>query len=138
MNYLRTKTFFFFIFVFCLPFTSTGEILTEDTVWSGEVSLDEDVLVPENVTLTVLPGTIINIQPSDRTKTGPEYLSSLTEIIVRGRLEIDGKKGRPVLFHVKGNVPSNGWAGIIVDGGTADIKSCTIQDAETGKRLLCE
>ena len=67
-----------------------AKILRQDTVWSGRVTLTDDVLVPEGVTLTVLRGTMINVIPTEKTRTGPEYLSSLSEITVRGRMKVEG------------------------------------------------
>ncbi|MCK5506468.1 MAG: right-handed parallel beta-helix repeat-containing protein, partial [Thermodesulfovibrionia bacterium] len=95
-----------------------------------------DILVPDGITLTILPGTTINIEFSDRTKTDPEYLSSMTEITVRGRLNVEGKFGSSVLFRVKGGKGADKWAGIIVDGGSLHINRCTIQNAETGIYVL--
>ena len=121
MHNLKIKMFLFVVFFFCFPFTSSGKVITEDTVWSGAVTLEDDILVPEGRTLIILPGTTINMEPSDRTKTDPEYLSSLTEITVRGRLNIEGKTGSSVLFQTKGEERADKWAGIIIDGGTASI-----------------
>ncbi|MBI5665453.1 MAG: right-handed parallel beta-helix repeat-containing protein [Nitrospirae bacterium] len=122
---------FFFVLIICLcPFVSWGETITKDAVWSGEINIADDILVAHGVTLTILPGTKVNIEPSDRTKTDPEYLSSLTEITIRGGLKVEGDEGHPVVFHVKNS--SARWAGIIIDGGTADITWCTISNAETG------
>jgi len=36
-------------------------ILEEDTEWSGEVNISEAIEIPINVTLTILPGAIINV-----------------------------------------------------------------------------
>ncbi len=119
-----------------LPNTSTAEVLTQDTVWSGRVTISDDVLVPEGVTLTVLPGAIISIDQSERTKTDPEYLSSLTEITVRGSLRVEGDKGDTVVFHVKRKDFQGLWAGIIVDGGTVNISSSRLENAETGIHVI--
>jgi hypothetical protein len=48
----------FLLFVLHAPSTAAGAVLTSDTVWSGEVSISEDILVPEGVTLTVMPGRL--------------------------------------------------------------------------------
>ncbi|MGE5300168.1 MAG: right-handed parallel beta-helix repeat-containing protein [Acidobacteriota bacterium] len=113
------------------PAVAPGKVITSDTVWSGEVSADEDILIPEGVTVTVSPGTIIRITPSDSTKTDPEYLSPLTEITVRGTLTSDGREGAPVTFLVKDGMKSS-WAGIIVDGGKVNLRTTIVRDAETG------
>lgn len=136
MNSLKTGIVLCIFFSLCFPFESEGRTITEDTVWSGEVILEDDILVPEGISLTVLPGTTINIIPSDRTKTDPEYLSSMTEITVRGRLKVEGKFGSSVLFHVWGENGPDRWAGIIVDGGSVHISRTTIQNAEAGIYVL--
>jgi parallel beta-helix repeat protein len=132
MNLLMIKICFIVTLIFSLPLTSLCAVVKTDTVWSGKVNISEDILIPESITLTILPGTVINIEPSDRTKTDPEYLSSLIEINVRGKLEIEGGQDSPVLFHIKNAKSSDKWAGIIIDGGTASIKSGVIKNAETG------
>ena len=136
MNSLKTGLVLCIILSFCFPFVSAGKTITEDTVWSGEVTLEDDILVPEGITLTVLPGTTINILHSDRTKTDPEYLSSMTEITIRGRLKVEGEFGSSVLFQVKGEKGPDKWAGIIVDGGSVHIKRATIQNADAGIYVL--
>ncbi|MEW6602549.1 MAG: right-handed parallel beta-helix repeat-containing protein [Nitrospirota bacterium] len=136
MASLKTAIVSFILAVFLSPHVSVGEILKKDTVWSGEINISDDILVPEGVTLTVLPGTTVNVEPSDRTKTDPVYMSSLREITVRGRLNIEGREGQPVLFHVKDSKTSDRWAGIIIYGGTAEIRWCTVRDAETGINIF--
>ncbi len=131
MNF-SAKLFIFFFIVSFPAIGFAGKVLNEDTVYSGDIVLTEDILVPEGVTLTVMPGTSLNVRPSDGTKTEPEYLSSLTEITVRGRLDIRGSKDSPVSIHIKAKKHSEKWAGIIVDGGSVNIRYCSVKDAETG------
>jgi hypothetical protein len=66
----------------------------------------------------------------------PEYMSPLTEITVRGKLKAEGTKEKPVTFLIAEGNESGGWAGIIIDGGAVHLKSCRIQDAETGLYVL--
>ena len=115
---------------------ATATVLSSDTVWAGEVIVSEDILVPTGVTLTILPGTTIRVALSDSTKMEPEYMSPLTEITIRGKLKAEGTKGAPVFFlRAEGDGAGN-WSGIIIDGGTVHLRSCTIQDAETGVYAL--
>ncbi len=94
--------------------------------------MTRDVLVPEGVVLTILPGTTIHVSPSESTKTDPEYMSPLTEITVRGTLRAEGTRESPIVFVLSGGDKSPDWAGIIVDGGKVSLRSCRIQNAETG------
>jgi hypothetical protein len=113
--------------------TASSKVLTSNTVWKGEVSVSEDVLIPEGVTLTIMPGTVIKVTSSESTKTDPEYLSPMTEITVRGALRSEGRRNAPIIFRNDKEANTRGsWAGILIDGGTASVSSCRIQGAETG------
>lgn len=125
-----------FAVILLLPVRARGAVLTADTEWSGEVSVNEDVLVPEGVTLTIMPGTTVRVTPSESTKTDPEYLSPLTEVTVRGKLIADGGKGSPVAFLPASPGKDPSWAGIIIDGGSAVLRSSTISGAETGVQVV--
>lgn len=118
---------------FLLPCTTQGAVLLTDTVWEGEVLVEENILIPEGVTLTVKEGAVIRVIPADNTRTDPEYMSSLTEITVRGALNVEGTGEAPVEFRLNSGTPGETqWAGIIVHGGALRMRSCTVRDAETG------
>ncbi|MBI5410096.1 MAG: right-handed parallel beta-helix repeat-containing protein [Nitrospirae bacterium] len=134
MKFFKTAIPLLILFII-FPHPVSGKTIVKDTVWKGELTLSEDIIVPEGVTLTILSGTTINVTPSDRTKSEAEYISYMTEITIRGRLEIEGTKKAPVVFQVKGDKPDR-WAGIIIDGGSAYIRSCRIHGAETGVYVL--
>jgi parallel beta-helix repeat protein len=131
----KCGTTFLFLLLLTAPTPALCAVLTSDTTWSGEVSVKEDVLVPEGVTLTIAPGTVVQVVPSESTKTDPEYLSPLTEILVRGKVAADGKKGAPITITAVGNKTAS-WAGIIVDGGSAVLRSVTVSRAETGVSVM--
>ena len=123
------------IFLLCLlPVqTVTGEVLTEDTLWQGEVTLSDDLLVPTGVTLTIAAGTIIIINPAESTRIDPEYISHYTEILVRGSLRAEGTVLQPISFRLaKTGEGDDRWAGIIVDHGEAYLAGSEIRDAEAG------
>lgn len=78
---------------------------------------------------------------ADTTKTEPEYLDNATEILVRGRLLVEGTEERPVLFEpLPGEGAAGeeepGWGGIIFDGGEGSVRHCRVAGAETGITLL--
>lgn len=133
---MKKSALLFITFLLMVSSASAAGVLVKDTVWSGRITLEDDILIPEGVTLTVLPGTIVNIVPSERTKTDPEYLSSLTEITVRGRMKVEGDKVEKIVFNVKGKSLPDLWAGIIVDGGTVNINGCRIENAESGIHVI--
>lgn len=118
-----------------------AEVLTEDTVWQGEMTVAEDVVVPAGVTLTVRAGTVVTLQAAENTKIDPEYLSHQTEITVRGALLVEGSAVSPVLFRLAEGSPASDmgddrWAGIIVDGGRLQLHHATLQDAEVGVYVI--
>ncbi len=97
-----------------------------------------DVLVPAGSSLEILPGTIIYVRYSESTKIDPEYLSSATELLIRGALRIAGTATAPVRFIPLGAPDSEplAWAGILLDGAEAAvIEEVEITRAETG--VLC-
>jgi hypothetical protein len=110
-------------------------VLTADTVWRGDITVSEDILVPAGVTLTVAAGTHVTISVAESTKTDPEYLSPLTEITVRGNMKVEGSSNSTVEFSAAARKPGS-WAGVIIDGGTAVINFCRISDADTAIHLL--
>lgn len=128
---LYTAVFLLAALLLSLPRISSAAVLTRDTVWQGEVMVAEDVLVPAGVTLTVRPGTRVRVTAAESTKTDPEYLSPLTEITIRGTLEIAGTEQSPVIFS-GADGRSGSWAGIIIDGGSAVVCSATIRHADAG------
>lgn len=86
-------------------------------VWQGAVTMTGDVLVLENGSLTILAGTQVNVVPAEGTKIDPEYLSSQTELLVRGKLDIQGTPEAPVRFVVSGTAETEAfaWSGITLD-----------------------
>ena len=82
--------------------SARGMVLVEDTLWQGEVRMEEDVLVAPGVTLTIAAGTRIVVQPADNTKIDPEYLSHQTELLIRGRLLVNGTDAGRVSFRAEG------------------------------------
>jgi len=63
----------------------TGGELTENTIWSGSIIVEETVIVPAGLVLTIEPGTIVSMKNSIR-------------IIVYGQLLSEGTEAQPVRF----------------------------------------
>jgi hypothetical protein len=120
----------FVLVILFMPGFSYAGTLIKDTIWQGNVTVAEDVLVPKGVTLTVRAGTTVRVVSAESTKTDPEYVSPLTEITVRGTLNVEGTEKTPVNF-VGVEAKTGSWAGIVIDQGGAVIRSCVIKNADT-------
>lgn len=123
----------FLIFTLVLgPETSTGAVIPPNTVWSGDITISEDVMVPPGVTLTIRPGSTVTVKRSESTKTDPEFISPLHEVMVRGRLLIQGTKEKPVLLRGE-TTEKESWGGIILaDGGSLEAHHAVLRNAEAG------
>lgn len=108
-------------------------------VWEGTVVMNGDVLIRKGGQLTIRPGTEVRVVPAEATKIDPEYLSSLTELLVRGRLDVEGTEQQPVRFVIE-NKPGGdeiAWAGITLDGAEPSaIRYVEISRAEIGIRCV--
>ncbi|WP_041973768.1 right-handed parallel beta-helix repeat-containing protein [Geobacter sp. OR-1] len=115
--------------------SARAQVLTEDTVWSGDINVYDDIVVPKGVVLTVQPGTKVRFSQAESTKTDPEYISPLTELTIRGTLRIEGTEAAPVeLFGENGTAGS--WGGVLIDGGSASMNHCTVRHAENAVQLF--
>jgi len=110
-----------------------------DLVWEGTVTMTADVLVLEGGSLTVRAGTQVNVVPAEGTKIDPEYLSSQTELLVRGKLDIQGTVEAPVRFVI---VETSGteeiaWSGITLDrAAESSIRNVELERADTAIRCV--
>ena len=113
-------------------------VLNGRTVLSGQVKLAADVLVPRGAELVIRAGTTVHVHVTESSKIEPQYLSAATELLVRGRLRVEGTAARPVRFVPDGQGVDGGrpWAGIELDGARrSEIRGTRIAGAETG--ILC-
>ena len=141
----------------------TGHTVPASTTWSGEIYLIGDVIIPNGVTLTINPGTVINFRPeTDVYESG--WDTNISEIVIQngGSLIASGNIQNPIIFQssfrADGTDPSGeGWTGIrVVNGDTLDIlynpgkddwggirneggiltlQHCVISDAEVGAEV---
>lgn len=84
-------------------------VLSEDTVWSGDMAFAEDVRVLPGVTLTVTPGTVLRF--------------------AEARLEVAGQlEARDAEFS------GEQWKGLLLKGSDAStrLSNCLIRGADTG------
>ncbi|MHA2088420.1 MAG: right-handed parallel beta-helix repeat-containing protein, partial [Promethearchaeota archaeon] len=86
-----------------------GGTLTQDEIWSGTIFVNERILVPTNITLTILPGTQILCKPNR------DYRSTETVgfTISGGTIIAIGTAEKQIWFTVDHELPINGdWGGI--------------------------
>ena len=95
----------------------------QDLVWEGTVTMSGDVLILKGGSLTIRPGTQVNVFPAEGTKIDPEYLSSQTELLVRGKLEILGTADAPVRFVLieRNDLEEIAWSGITLDSAAQSL-----------------
>jgi len=98
---------FFILFAFGCSKQQVTELnkttLEKDTTWSGKILINGDIYVPEGITLTVTPGTIVKFKRIDEKSDqnmfdidSPYYPAA--EIIIRGRLIAKGTSKDHIVF----------------------------------------
>lgn len=105
--------------------------LTSSETWSGVVTLDGDLEVPEGLTLTLAPGTTVKMAASDRLRragwvTGDQQAlrqfgaREQIDLLVKGTLRVEGQPGAPVRFEAGTGVDlADQWGGIRLFPGAA-------------------
>ncbi len=93
-------------------------VIQQDTTWSGEVNVVGDVVVNQNVTLTILPGTIIKFGTGAKTydcwsllfpgETKPEDWGTSKWLVVMGRLVAEGTADNFIKFTSAAATPTKG------------------------------
>ncbi|TLM65677.1 MAG: hypothetical protein FDZ69_08790 [Deltaproteobacteria bacterium] len=104
-----------------------GELLTVDTVWSGQVLIDGSVKVARDTTLTITPGTeVVFVRRDD---DGDGFGDGT--LIVEGRLLAAGTRAQPVVFRSAAPDPRPGdWLEIRVDfSREVQLRFCEIRDS---------
>jgi parallel beta-helix repeat protein len=106
-------------------------LLTEDSVWRGEVLVNGVVTVAPQSTLTIEPGTVIRFGGVEPAST----IGGGGLLLVLGRLVADGTKDRPILFASRYVESLRGdWQGIVLLGSEKKntLEECTVEGAEIG------
>ncbi len=113
-------------------------IISKDTTLSGVVRVVGDIYVPEGVTLTILPGTELVIKMSESTKVEPLFISSGTEILVRGNIIAKGTAENKIVFRSMEAKPGmKSYAGVILIGSDiAEFEHCVFKNAENAIRAI--
>lgn len=104
--------------------TTTG-ILVQDEVWSGNIHITGDVVIPEGITLLILAGTAISFAPNQSNYDARIPLpgglgGGKCNLLVQGDLRIEGEKDRVVtvgdLVYDPKMQNKISWGGIIFEG----------------------
>ncbi len=114
-------------------------VLTGETVLQGEYLLVSDLLIPKGSRLIIKSGSSIYVRRAEVTKIDPEFLSSMTELLIRGSIQIEGTPAAPVRFfpEQKTTLADPAWAGILLDNAEASsIRYSQISGAETGLLMI--
>ncbi|HLB25326.1 MAG TPA: PQQ-binding-like beta-propeller repeat protein [Nitrospirota bacterium] len=143
---------------------SDGAVISADTAWEGRVEVEGVALVPEGVTLTVRPGTVVTFRKSDKSYAEhgeggvSEILIPGSGIRVEGKIIAEGEKGKEIIFTSAEAAPEPGdWGCILLDHSkgsvllrcrieysaytvhahfsTFDISRCTVTKNEDGSRI---
>ena len=114
-------------------------VYSGDLVWDGTVTMAGDVLILKGGTLTIRAGTQVYVIPAEGTKIGPEYLSSQTELLVRGKLDIQGTPEAPVRFLIveASETEEIAWSGITLDSAAESrIRYAELERADIAVRCV--
>ncbi|MBI1920957.1 MAG: right-handed parallel beta-helix repeat-containing protein [Geobacter sp.] len=104
-------------------------IITEDTLWQGEVLVEGALTVAPQATLTVGPGTVVRLR-SSQNSGAPDGM-----LLIQGRLAAKGTTESPVLFTSAADQPAAGnWQGIVLLGSEKRniMENCRIEWAAVG------
>lgn len=110
------------------------KFIEKDTVWKGDILIDDIVVVKRGVTLTIKPGTVISFNNLDRDKNG----IGDGGIIVEGRIVSRGTKDNKIIFTSASEKPeAKDWSYIMVlAAGTGNIfEYCEFYYAFTGLQI---
>ncbi len=106
-----------------------GGPLTHDETWSGEILVTDTVTVPEGVTLTIEPGTVVRFRHYRGYKEGKAGL-----FVSGGTVKAIGTPEQQIWFTSDAEEPINGdWAGIsLVDTDDSEFDYVIVEYAEIG------
>jgi len=131
----------------------SGTILI-DEVWSGTIHVTGDIHVPHGVTLTIVPGTVVQVQANyddtgiggehiidEATNIDPsatsEYTKSHISFNIRGTLIAVGRSEKKIIFTSDADSPYNtDWDGMTFEStSSGELKYCIIEWVHTGPAL---
>lgn len=107
---------------------TTSGILVKDEIWSGNIRVTGDVVIPEGITLVILASTAISFAPDHSDYDARLLLSAdlgrgKCNLVVQGNLRIEGEKDKVVtvgdLVYDLETQSKISWGGIIFEGVNA-------------------
>jgi hypothetical protein len=112
--------------------------IIKDTIWQGELLLQGDVEIAKEVTLLIMPGTVIKIEKKEGfgsfklNKDKNNHFPGI-EIVVRGKIIAQGTKEHPIVFTSAAEKPNPGdWGGVnILASKNNIIEYCEFSYAHT-------
>lgn len=111
--------------------------LSRDAVWTqdkGPYIITGDTVVPFGRTLVIEEGTSVLFDKIDYWE--PNGTTVRAELVVRGRLEVDGSLESPVVFAPNDSTFIGDWGGIVLDNADGYMRNCMIAYAETGISVM--
>lgn len=108
-------------------------VLSEDTVWSGQVHVDGWITVPAQITLTIEAGTEVRFKP-DR-----ESMPEGAGLLIQGRLLASGRPEKPILLSgAYSKALAGDWQGVVLLSSDKKnlIEQCRIEGAVAGIEAL--
>jgi hypothetical protein len=140
------KNLFFFIFIFnfsffvfhfsIAPAIEVSGHITEDTIWSPDnnpYEVVDNIFVDPNVTLTILPGTIVKFNTTTYPLGDYHYGDGYSEakfMKVSGKLIAEGTEQDSIIFTKNCEETNRRWGVIIFDyqsDNTSVLKHCVIE-----------
>ena len=116
------------------PLMYHDQVISEDTVWSGEVIIEGVVMVSRKATLSIKPGTVIRFKRIDRNNDN----IGDSEIRVLGRLLAEGTVQDPIRFESAEKIPvPKDWSYVLIfsSGKKNSIKYCEFRHAFSGAQI---
>ena len=113
---------------------SKSGMLTRDEIWSGEIYITDHVAVPEGITLTIEPGTVVKFRHSRDYKN----LGGGSLFVNGGVLKAIGTSKEQIWFTSDAEEPINGdWEGVVIENGNEEsiIKYAIVEYAFIGIRF---
>lgn len=112
------------------PVRTVGGTIQNDEIWSGIILVTDNVLVSEEATLTVLPGTIVKFKHY----RGYEEAWKKYGLMVMGTIKAIGTSEQQIWFTSDAEPPMNGdWAGIVCESSnTSEFKYVIVEYGEIG------